>query len=95
MLLGQSPHAIGVGILIAAAFLLGFASLHDQRMRLGISVMTYAGYLPGDLHPRSATRDAELVVGDFPGDVQVRGRGADGRELIAEVGVEGLKPLGQ
>ena len=79
---------------MVAALLLGFVNFHYQRMRLGISVMTYGGHLPRDLHRWSATRDTELVVGDFLADVQVRGGDADGRELIAEVGVKGLKPFG-
>jgi hypothetical protein len=60
---------------IVAALLFGFLNLHYQRMRLGISIMAYASHLPGDLHAGSATRDAELVVGNLLGDVQVRGRG--------------------
>src|SRR6266851_7060777 len=75
-LLGQSRRAVRVRMEEVAAILLGFANLHSQGMRLSISVMTYAGHLPGNLHARSATRDAELVMGDFLGDVQIRGRGA-------------------
>src|SRR5260370_13034360 len=93
-LLGQSRRAVRVRMEKVAAILLGFLNLHYQRMRLGISVITYAGHLPGDLHARSATRDAKLVLGDLLGDVQIRAFGAVGGSLIAEVGVKGLKPLG-
>src|SRR5260370_24229327 len=94
-LLSQSGCAIGVRMKVVPALLPGLLSLYDQRVRLGVSIMTYAGHLPGDLHARSATGDAELVVSDFLSDVEVRSCGADGCELITEIGVKSLKPLRQ
>jgi len=49
----------------------------------------------GDLQTRYSPGDAEAVVRDLLGDVQAGGRGVDGRELVTELLVDGLEPVGQ
>jgi len=49
------------------------------------------GELPGNLHARGASRNAELVTGDFVRDIH-RCRAADACQLVAEVLAERLDP---
>ncbi len=64
-------------------------------MGIGVNILADAGNLPGNFPARLATRNLEVVVRDFFGDVEVGTGSADGRQLIAEVLIERLKPLGQ
>jgi len=47
-------------------------------MRIGTSVVTDAGHLPGDARIPPATGNFEAIAGNFAGDVEARRRRADG-----------------
>src|SRR5208337_3121852 len=82
------------GMNVVAALARAFFLFDDQRMRFCKSVPAYSRNLPGNLHIRFVRLDAELMVGDFAAD-NCLGKLADHGELIAEVPVDGLKPLGK
>ena len=70
---------------------LWFRHLHGMGLRPGI--VAHATDHPGDLHSGSAACDFELVVLDLLSDVNPR-VASDGGELVAEISVERLEPLG-
>src|SRR6185295_13407002 len=92
---GLGGFAVLLGMPVAATLGGRLALLYDERMGLGPSVLADAGDLP--THPEAwrAAADGELVVLHLAGDVQVGGRAADRRQLVAEIGIEGLEPLGK
>src|SRR3984885_4088333 len=64
-----------------------------DAMRIGPSVLTDAGDLPGNFDSRLAGLDGEAAVRDFRRDDGLR-KLADHRELITEIRVESLEPCG-
>jgi hypothetical protein len=68
--------------------------LHNKRVSFRVSILSLPGYLPGDLHIRSAGTDGELVVLNFACQDRLR-KLPDYSQLIAEVGVQRLKPFRQ
>jgi hypothetical protein len=69
--------------------------LDDERMRLRERITTRARNLPADLLTRVSPGDREAALGDPLGHVKVRRRGSQRSQLVAEVFIDGLKPLGK
>src|ERR1039457_6211618 len=80
---------------IEATLVGGLIQFHDQRVSLGESIVSNACNLPRDFHAGGAAGDAELMIRHLLRDVQVGRRGANGRELIAVVAIQGLEPCGK
>src|SRR5579863_4352309 len=73
---------------------LGFFFLFDyERMRLGIGILTHARDLPGNFYIRNAGADKELVIFNLASNDGLREL-ADHGQLIAEVAVFALEPVG-
>src|SRR5579863_563555 len=69
--------------------------LFDRNaMGIGPSVLPDAGHLPGNLHVGFVRLDAESAVGYLTGHDGLREL-ADYGELIAEIAVQGFKPIRQ
>src|SRR5579871_1899057 len=64
-------------------------------MRPGIGVLADSGHLPAYLHARLSSGDLEAVVVDLLSHVEIGSRGAYGREMVLEVFVERLEPVGK
>src|SRR5580698_6382940 len=67
--------------------------LHLDAMRVGPSVLTDAGDLPGNFHVWLVGLDGECVIRNLGSNPGLSGL-ADGCELIAEFGVQSLEPHG-
>jgi len=63
----------------------------DTRWR---NVVANPGDLPRNLTVWTTARDLEPVVFDLPSDIQIGRRFSDGSQLVAEVPVQGLEPVG-
>src|SRR5262245_19031629 len=70
----------------------GLRFFHRHAVGFGKGVAANSRYLPGHFHAGIAAGDLEALVPNFLGNVEIGGRRAERRELIAEVLVEGLKP---
>jgi hypothetical protein len=66
---------------------------HLNGMRLGPRVVAHAGHLPGGFHTRVASRDSELSILDYSGDIDSSIPSNRG-ELIAEIRIESFEPFG-
>jgi hypothetical protein len=86
--------AIELGMNVIAALARVLLLFDHQRVSLRIGILADSRDLPGDLHIRLVRPNAELMVGDFAAHNRL-GELPDHGELIAEVGVERLKPLRQ
>src|SRR5579871_110408 len=78
---------------VFAALVFGLVLLDFQWMRLSIGVLALPGDLPADLHAGLATRDGESALIQLCGNVD-RGEPADTGQLVGEVFVQSLEPVG-
>src|SRR5450631_1932172 len=85
-----SRLSIEIRMNVEPALLVGFLLLDHHRMRLGICVVTDRSDLPRDFHSRRAAGNAEVVVRHFLSHMQAGRSRADGRQLVAEVGIYGF-----
>src|SRR5580692_3615191 len=70
-------------------------SFYLHWMRLFPGVVSHSRHLPGNLAAGFASRDLEVPSGNFLGNVKVSSRGANRGELITEVFVDDLEPIGK
>src|SRR5215467_16391014 len=91
LLLGSSVE-FGMEIEATLAGILLF--FDDERMGLGEGILADSGNLPGNVDVRLSGLDGELVVGNPPADDGLSELPKHG-ELIAEIGVDGLEPVGE
>lgn len=68
-----------------------FVLLNRNAVRVGPGVLTNARHLPGELHACLASRDLEAIATEFLGNIDW-GIVSNTRQLIAELGVEGVEP---
>jgi hypothetical protein len=71
----------------------GFVLLHGDTVSVRERILTNTCYLPRHFQAGFATRNPEPVVLDLLGYIHGR-EGTDARELIVEVSVEGIEPVG-
>src|SRR5579864_1653946 len=84
-----------VGMQVATSLGPRFFYFDGSAVRIGPSIMTDAGHLPGDLGTGLPACNAKAVAGDLFRDVQIGARSADRGQLIAEVPVQGLEIAGE
>src|SRR6266849_2966409 len=73
----------------------GLVFFYSDAMRVGISIVADARNLSGDFRTSLPARDPELVAVDFFGDIEFGLRCSNGGQQVAEVAVQGLKPIGE
>src|ERR1700722_17500919 len=78
---------------VVTLVLLRLGPFHRDAMRIGPSVLTDTGNLPGNFDSLLAGLDGEAAVGDFRRDDVLR-KLADHPELVAKIRVESLEPRG-
>src|ERR1700722_2685322 len=78
---------------VVTLVLLRLGPFHRDAMRIGPSVLTDAGNLPGNFDSLLAGLDGEAAVGDFRRNDGLR-KLADHSELVAKIRVESLEPRG-
>jgi hypothetical protein len=71
-----------------------FLFFHASRKRPGGSVLTNAGYLPGDLHVGLVSLDSKAVVFNPAGYDRLREL-ADHRQLVTKITIQGLEIVRQ
>ncbi len=79
---------------IETAFKLRLLLFDGNAMGIGPGVLTDAGHLPGNLHVGFVRLDTESTVSNLTGHDGLREL-ADDSELIAEIAVQGFKPIRQ
>jgi len=87
-------RSVELGMNVLAAQLFIPFLLDHERVRFGVSILAHAGNLPGNFHVGHTGFDLELVVFDLARYDGLREL-SDHGQLIAEVGVESLKPVRQ
>lgn len=80
------------GMQVISAFMSRFLFFHRNAMGVGVGIVTDAGDLPRNFHAGFSASDLETVAGDFFCHVEVWSWSADGRELVAKVTIQRLKP---
>ncbi|MEU9112801.1 hypothetical protein AB0D04_13660 [Streptomyces sp. NPDC048483] len=87
-------EAVHLGMPVPAMRVPVLGSFHEERVgaRRG---MSDSGHLPANPRAGVASGDREPITFQFPCHMQVRGRAADGCELVAEPLVECLEPARQ
>jgi hypothetical protein len=78
---------------IVAALVVDLRLFNDNLVSLSPRIFADPGHLPAHTLPRHATSDSELSVCNFMGDVKLRCRGSDWRQLVTESLIERLKPI--
>src|ERR1022692_3837256 len=84
-----------VGVQITASVDLRFVFFDRNAVGVGPGILASTGELPTHSPAILTAGDRELAVGHLGCNVKVRRGPADGRELIAEVTVERLEPVGK
>src|ERR1700722_299185 len=86
--------AIQLGVKVETTLPRFLLRLDLQWMRFGIGVLAYTADLPRDFRSRCSSGDLEMVIRDFLRDVKAGTRRSDRRQLIPEIAVDGLEPIG-
>src|SRR6516164_4231606 len=80
-------------IKIVTALVADLRLFNDNRVSPSPRIFADSGHLPAHTLPRHATSDSELSMCNFIGNVELRCRGSDRRQLVTESLIERLKPV--
>src|SRR5262245_18673685 len=101
-LLGKDMEILGLaeefGVKVSATFSRRLVFFNLNAVGFGVGVLANAGHLPGHFRVRAAGTNLKAIVPDLARDLRLHEvttvSRIDHRELVAEVVVEGPKPVG-
>ena len=88
-------QTVQFGVAVSASVGLDFVDLHAHGVRPRVAIISHSCDVPRHFQPRAAAGNSKTPARELLGDMQVRHRPADRRQLVAYVRTDRVEPIGQ